>query len=74
MLSIQAIPLGVPAEVGITEIIMTSLFAALSIPLGVSAAATVLIRILTVWFKILIGYVAVQWVGIKTIKANQTKI
>jgi uncharacterized protein (TIRG00374 family) len=69
-LSIQAIPLGVPAEIGLTEIIMTALFGAMGVPLGVSAAATILTRILTVWLRIIIGYVAVQWVGIKVLSKN----
>lgn len=70
MLSIQAIPLGIPAEVGLTEIVMTSLFATLGVPISVSAAATILTRILAVWFKIIIGYIAIQWVGIKALKTT----
>jgi len=65
--SIQTIPLGIPGEVGLVEIVMTSLYGLLGVPLDISAAATVLIRALTVWFRLLLGFVAVQWIGIKTL-------
>lgn len=65
MVSIKSIPVGVPAEVGLPDIIMTTLFILFAIPSDVSAAATVLTRILTVWLRFFIGFMAVQWVGIK---------
>jgi uncharacterized protein (TIRG00374 family) len=65
--AIQNIPLGVPGEVGLVEIVMTSLYGLLGVPLGISAAATVLIRVLWVWFRLLLGFVAVQWIGIKAL-------
>jgi len=74
IMAVQAIPLGVPAEVGLTEIIMTSLFTTLGVPSGISAAATVLTRALTVWFRIMIGYIAVQWVGIKTLRESPSTL
>jgi uncharacterized protein (TIRG00374 family) len=61
--AIQTIPL-IPGEVGITDVAMTSLYSLLGIPAGISGAATVLTRILTVWLRIFVGYVAVQWMGI----------
>jgi len=65
--TIQNIPIGVPSEVGLVEIVMTSLYGLLGVPLDISAAATVLIRALTVWFRLLLGFVAVQWIGIKAL-------
>jgi uncharacterized protein (TIRG00374 family) len=67
MVSIKSIPIGVPAEVGLPDIIMTTLFILFAIPPDVSAAATVLTRILTVWLRFFIGFVAVQWVGVKSL-------
>jgi len=65
--AIQTIPIGVPAEVGLIEIVMINLYALLGVPLGISAAATVLIRIITVWLKFFMGFMAFQWVGIKAL-------
>ena len=71
--AIQSIPLGIPAEMGLTEVAMISLYAAFlsGIP-GVgalSAAATFLIRILTVGLRLFIGFVAIQWIGAKGLTA-----
>jgi len=65
IVGIQTIPLGVPGEVGLVEIAMTSLYTLLGVPIAMSAVATVLIRVLTFWMRLLIGGVAVQWLGIK---------
>ena len=59
--SIQSIPTMLPGEVGFIEIVMTSLYGLLGVPLDISAAATVLIRVLWVWFRLPLGFVAVQW-------------
>jgi uncharacterized protein (TIRG00374 family) len=67
MVSIKSIPIGVPAEVGLPDIIMTTLFILFAIPPDISAAATVLTRILTVWLRFFIGFIAVQWVGVKSL-------
>ena len=65
--TLQNIPMGVPGEVGFVEVVMTNLYGLLGVPYDISAAATVLIRFLTVWFKLLIGFVLVQRIGIKTL-------
>jgi len=57
-----------------TEIAMTTLFMAFSVPLHISAAATVLIRIVTVWFRLVIGFGAIQWVGVKTLMESETLV
>jgi len=63
-MAVQYFPLGIPAEVGLTEIFMTSLYTLLGIPLPISAAATVLTRILTVWFRFFVGYASfIRWIG-----------
>ncbi len=69
--AVQTVPLGVPGEVGLTELVMINFYALLGLPLQISvanaAAATVLIRAATLWFKVIVGYVAVQWFGIKVL-------
>jgi len=62
---LQVVPIGIPAEAGFYEIIMTSVYTFFGVPIGVSAVATVLTRVLTMWVKLLIGGIAVQWLGIK---------
>ena len=70
-IAIQAIPLGIPGVAGVVDIVMTSLYTVLLLPFGISpatsAAATLLTRIITLWFRLFVGYVAVQWVGIKVL-------
>ncbi|MFQ6065265.1 MAG: YbhN family protein [Candidatus Bathyarchaeia archaeon] len=77
--AIQSIPLGVPAEVGLTEVIMISLYTAflrgtpgVTDVAALSAAATFLIRILTVGLRLLIGFVAVQFVGVKALMGGSS--
>ena len=61
--SLQSIPTMLPGEVGFLEIVMTSLYIALLGPQAsaISAASTVLTRVLWVWLKVLLGFVALQW-------------
>jgi uncharacterized protein (TIRG00374 family) len=63
--SIQSIPLGIPGEVGVVDTAMTWLFTLLAVESAVAAAATVLIRLLWVWLRIALGFVAVQWIDLK---------
>jgi len=62
--SLQSIPTMLPGEVGFIEIVMTTLYIALLGPqaAAVSAAATVLIRVLWVWFRLPLGFIAVHWI------------
>jgi len=65
--TIQSIPIGIPAEVGVVDTAMTWLYGLLAVEFTVGAAATVLIQILRVWLRIVVGFVAVQFVGIKNL-------
>lgn len=68
--AIRSFPLGIPAEVGVMEVLMTTLYSLFGVPTVISAAATVLIRVLTVWLRLFIGFMAVQLVGIKALMGN----
>ena len=68
--SIQSIPLGIPGEVGVVDMAMAWLFTLLAVESAVAAAATVLIRLLWVWLRIVIGFVAVQWIDLKDLAKN----
>jgi len=67
--AIQTIPVGIPGEIGLLDVLMASLYTLMGIPITVSAVATLLIRILTLWIRLLIGGLTVQWLGIKSLKA-----
>jgi len=65
-MAVKSIPIGVPFEVGLPEITLTSLFSALRVDLGVSTTVTILSRILTHWMRFFIGFGAQQWIGVRT--------
>ncbi len=50
--------------VGLTEIIMTTAYQVLLIPLAVSFSVTLLTRVITLWFKLVVGYVTFQFAGV----------
>ncbi|RJS84434.1 UPF0104 family protein [Candidatus Bathyarchaeota archaeon] len=65
---VQYMPAGIPSEAGITEVVMSSLYGMFGVPLSVGAAATILVRLLTVWMRCILGLVALYWRGITTKK------
>ncbi len=67
---IQLIPLGIPAEVGVVDVAMAYLYTLFGVPVVISGAATLLIRILTVWVRLLVGFIAFQWVGVKALMGS----
>lgn len=75
--AIQGIPVGVPGMTGFVQIMMASLYTLLLLPQGISHAttvtATMLVWLITFWFKLFVGFVAVQWVGIKTLMGDISK-
>jgi len=67
---VQTVPLGIPAEVGVVDVAMAYLYTLFGVPVVISGAATLLIRILTVWARLLVGFVAIQWVGVKALMGS----
>jgi len=63
--TLQNIPIGVPGQAGLIEVVMTSLYALLGIPIAISAVATVLTRVLWVWVRLPLGFICFQWVVVK---------
>jgi len=57
----------VPFEVGLPEITMTTLYVGLGVPGEISATATILSRIITLWLRFFIGFLAQQWLELKPI-------
>jgi uncharacterized membrane protein YbhN (UPF0104 family) len=66
----QSIPVGIPAEVGLVEIVMSSLYGLLGVDAGIAIAATILTRLLLVWLRMLVGLIAVQWIDLKDLAKN----
>ena len=71
VVAVKSIPIGIPFEVGLPEITMTTLFTSL---LGIQTAAlcataTILSRIITLWLRFGIGFAAQQWVELKPVLA-----
>jgi uncharacterized protein (TIRG00374 family) len=54
-ISIQIVPIGIPGMVGIVETVMSGLYVVSGIPLSLSVAATVMIRLIMMWFEASIG-------------------
>jgi uncharacterized protein (TIRG00374 family) len=69
VVAVKSIPVGVPFEVGLPEITMTTLYVALGVPAEISATATILSRIITLWLRFFIGFMAQQWLELKPILA-----
>ncbi len=65
VVGVKAIPVGVPFEIGIPEIAMTSLYILLGVPALISSVATVLTRLLSEYLRAIIGFGAQQWVELK---------
>lgn len=73
-MAVKSIPIGVPFEVGLPEITLTTLLYFFVRPWAgadltawqISATATILMRLLTLWLRFFIGFAAQQWVGIRT--------
>jgi len=63
--ALQAVGLGI---FGINEIVMISTFRALGLPDGLSVSVTLLTRAITLWFRLIISYGALQWTSIKLAK------
>ncbi|MFB3889158.1 MAG: lysylphosphatidylglycerol synthase transmembrane domain-containing protein [Candidatus Bathyarchaeia archaeon] len=74
VVAVKSIPIGIPFEVGLPEITMTTLFTSLlGIQYaGICATATILSRIITLWLRFAIGFAAQQWVELKPVCFPQT--
>ncbi len=63
--AIKSIPVGIPFEVGLPEITMTTLYVSLGVPAGIAATSTILSRLITLWLRFIIGFAAYQWTETK---------
>ena len=58
---------------GFPELIMTVSFSALLIPGALALSVTLLTRVVNLWFRLIVSYLALQWAGIKIIRQKQAK-
>jgi len=65
VLAVKAIPVGIPFEVGIPEATMTTLYIAMGVDPALSATATILTRIITLWFRFFVGFASQQYLELK---------
>ena len=61
----KAITIGIPFEVGLPEAVMTTLYISMGINPALAATATILVRIITLWFRFFMGFAAQQWLELK---------
>jgi uncharacterized protein (TIRG00374 family) len=71
--AVKSIPIGVPFEVGLPEITLTTLLVIFGVPGIVSATVTILTRLLTLWLRFFIGFGAQQWLGLSGIITREGK-
>lgn len=74
--AVKSIPVGVPFEVGLPEITLTTLFMIfvpgdLVVRAAICTTATILIRLPTFWLRFFVGFGAQQCLGIKAIIARK---
>ena len=74
VVAIKSIPVGVPFEVGLPEIAMTTLYASAGVPPEIAATSTILSRIITLWLRFGVGFAAYQWTEIKAISSNNAPV
>ncbi|MBC8250635.1 MAG: flippase-like domain-containing protein [Candidatus Nitrosopelagicus sp.] len=60
----------VPAGIGITEVSITGLFAINGINISTALMLSVMIRILTLWYSVIIGFVSLKFTGGVSLKNN----
>jgi hypothetical protein len=73
VIAVKSIPVGVPFEVGLPEIAMTTVYAALGVPPEIAATSTVLSRLITLWLRFGVGFAAYQWTEIKAARPQDSK-
>ena len=67
-ISLQTIPIGLPGMVGPVEVSMITLYSLAGILPAIGAAATLILRSMSLWFEVALGGVMAYWVGINIFK------
>ena len=59
------------AVFGINEIVMSTSFMVLGIPSALALSVTLLTRVVTLWFRLIMSYAAFQWTGIGIVRGKK---
>jgi hypothetical protein len=65
VVAIRSVPTGLPFEGGIPEFAITTLHVGFGVQAPLSATATILNRLLTLWLRFCIGLGAQQWLELR---------
>ena len=68
--AVKSVPVGIPFEVGLPEIVLTILLQGFGVPVAIGATATILMRLLTLWLRFFVGFGAQQWLGIQAVMSR----
>lgn len=69
MIFLQMLPIFLPGGLGLVDIVMSTLFTAIGIPVHTAVAATILIRLVQLWMLTAIGGLATAYL-VKKINRN----
>jgi uncharacterized protein (TIRG00374 family) len=58
---------------GFPELVMTLTLTALNISPDIAVSVALLTRVVNLWFRLIVSYVALQWAGVKIMRQNKTK-
>jgi len=72
VLAVKSIPVGMPFEVGLPEATMTTLYIAMGINPALAATATLLTRIITLWFRFFVGFISQQYLELRPLAVNSS--
>jgi uncharacterized protein (TIRG00374 family) len=74
VVAVKSIPVGIPFEVGLPEITMSTIYVGFSVPGGIAVTATILTRLITLWLRAIVGFAAQQWVELKMVFSQNTNL
>jgi uncharacterized protein (TIRG00374 family) len=74
VIAVKSIPVGIPFEVGLPEITMSTMYVGFGIPNDIAVTSTILSRLITLWLRAGIGFAAQQWVELKILIAPKTGV
>jgi len=58
---------------GFPEVIMSASFTALGIDPSIGFSVTLLTRVVNLWFRLIVSYIALQWAGVQIIRKSDAK-